>query len=273
MRLKTVNYHSLERIAACMQHPCRAFLLRGNKYDFDIVFHGSHLAVFPDLQLCFNRIKKSGNTTVSAFLSDLSNRFTTESKHGFKKILVKPKSMSLAQLELLPSFYSLVVVRNPYSRALSAFLEKVAPGRSSKYHYCAGFGNSTSDGFYEFLTFLDNGGLWRDRHFWPQVNLLYQPIENFSRVARLEQLVDDMRIVLSDIGQDPMHAEVLARPHQVEAGKSKITSASTKLSEFYTAGSAALVRKLYAQDFQRFRYPTHLSNHFPSASGLDEKTA
>lgn len=253
-----MGYHMLEKITPIILNPRRAYLLRGNGYDFDIVFRGSHLAIFPELKLCFNRIKKSGNTTISAFLSELSTSFNSESESGFKRTLQKPRSMSLSQLKLMPSYYSLVVVRDPYSRALSAFLQKVAHGRSPQYDYCAGFGIATSEGFLAFMKFLDDGGLYRDRHFWPQANLLYQPLEKYSRVARLEHLVDDMRAVLSDIGQEPALADVLTRPHKVEAGTSKITSASSKLNMYYTKHSAALVRKLYARDFQMFNYPTNV---------------
>lgn len=129
-------------------------------------------------------------------------------------------------------------------------------GRSRKYAYCGGFGNSTPEGFHAFLSFLDKGGLHRDRHFWPQSDLLYQPVENYSRVARLENLVADMRIILTETGQDPALAELLARPHKVEAGTTKITSATSKLGSFYKPSSTALVRKLYAADFEKFDYPT-----------------
>lgn len=242
---------------AVATHPFKAMILRRHRYNYSILFHPSHVAVFPDLNICYNRIKKSGNTTVSAFLSDLAANFQSESTKGFKEALVKPGSMPIRQLKHLPSYYSFVVVRDPYSRVLSAFLQKVAHGRSRKYAYCGGFGNSTPEGFHAFLTFLDKGGLYRDRHFWPQSDLLYQPVEDYSRVARLENLVADMRIILTETGQDPALAELLARPHKVEAGTTKITSASSKLAAYYDPNSVALVRRLYAADFEMFDYPAH----------------
>lgn len=229
--------------------------LRKSHFNVDILFHGSHVAVYPEINICFNRIKKSGNTTVSAFLTDVSNNFEEETAKGFKQSLIKPRNMLPEELKKLTSYYSLVVVRDPFSRTLSAFLHKVAHGRSQKYSFCGGFGETTAQGFMKFLTFLDNGGLYKDRHFWPQTDLLYQPLDHFNHVAKLETLVQDMRIVLAAVGQDPDHAERLARPHKVEAGSSKITSASSKLEQYYTEPAVALVRKLYAKDFDLLGYP------------------
>lgn len=252
-----MDYRKLEALVACQRNPHRAFALRGRGYNFDILFHGNHVAVFPKLKICFNRVKKSGNTTISAFLTDISGDSETESADEFKRALLKPRAMPVKELQRLPSYYSFVVVRDPYSRALSAFLQKVAHGQSLKYAYCAGFGNSTPEGFHAFLTFLVMGGLYRDRHFWPQSDLLYQPIKNYSRVARLENLVTDMRIILTETGQDPALAELLASPHKVEAGTTKITSATSKLGAFYNARSSALVHELYLKDFEMFGYPTY----------------
>lgn len=229
--------------------------LRNGPYNVDILLHGSHVVIYPEINVCFNRIKKSGNTTISAFLTDISNNFAKETDKGFKKTLTKPRNLSPKELQNLSSLYSLVVVRDPFSRALSAFLQKVAPGTAQQYSFCAGFGNATAQGFMDFLIFLDKGGLYKDRHFWPQTDLLYQPLDHFNHVARLETLVADMRTFLTAIGQDPEHAERLARPHKVEAGTSKITAASSKLEQYYTEPAVALVRKLYARDFELLGYP------------------
>lgn len=193
---------------------------------------------------------------VSAFLKELSTDFKVEAEKKFKKSLLKPKSMKTADLLKLASYYSFAVVRDPYSRALSGFLNKVASGKNSReFGNFAGFGNSTQTGFLEFLTYLDAGALYKDRHFWPQSELLFQPVEHFSYIAKLETLVQDMKTILSEIGHDPAYADVLARPHKVEAGSSKITSANSKMAHYYSLTSVELVRKLYAKDFEQFDYP------------------
>jgi len=245
----------LSRLKKRIAYLKSAIALRKTPYNVDVLLHGSHVAIYPKLNICFNRIKKSGNTSISAFLEELSNNFEKEIDKGFKSSLVKPKNMKPSDLSSLSTYYSFVVVRDPFSRVLSGFLNKVAPGKSKKYSDFLGFGDPTAEGFMKFLTFLDKGGLHKNRHFWPQTELLYQPLDHFNHVAKLETLVNDMRIILAATGQDPEHAERLARPHKVEAGTAKITSASSKLEEYYTEPAVALVRKLYARDFELLGYP------------------
>lgn len=236
------------------KYPRKAFALRNSPYDIRILFRGSHVAIYPELNICFNRIKKSGNTTVSAFLNDLANGFHTNSMNGFKDELLKPRDMTIEQLSTLSTYYSFVVVRNPYSRILSAFLDKVAGAKSDKYAYCAGFGQSDADGFSAFVRFLSGGGVRRDRHFWPQSDLLFQPVSHFNSIAKLENLVEDMRAVLVSTGHDPAHADKLAQPHSVEAGTAKITGAGSKLAHYFTDRSVELVSQIYAADFRQFGY-------------------
>ena len=112
----------------------------------------------------------------------------------------------------------------------------------------------STTGSLEFLTSLDQSKLYENRHFWPQADLLYQPIENFNYVAKLENLVDDMREILIDTGQCSTHAEKLARLHKVEVGKETITSASSLASEYHNNETIKLTQRIYARDFEVFGY-------------------
>jgi hypothetical protein len=239
-------------LAAYVRSPTRCFALRARGYNLDVLMHRDHVAVFEPLKLCFNRIKKSGNTTVSAFLADLCSGSDEAVRPGFKKELLKPRIMSVQSLMQLDGYYSLVICRNPYARALSCFLH-----RYRRRHAGDDF-SPTPEGLTRYLRFLRDGGFRVDRHFWPQADLLYQPLERYSRVGRLETLVQDMRLVLSDIGRDPALAEALAKPHAVEAGSAKLTSSSDRLHAFYTPESIQLARQLYATDFEAFGYSTDL---------------
>ncbi len=229
-------------------------------YNPDILFHGDHVAVYPELGLVFNRIKKSGNTTVSAFLADLSNDFSYEVEKGFKEKLLKPKKMRIFDIRKIKTLKSLVVVRNPYSRALSGFLDKLSRGTSSTYQGFSGFGNDTPEGFLAFLQFLKNGNMHLNRHFWPQEELLFQPVERFDYVIKLENIEVGMQKLLEDIGKDPAYAAALKSPHKVEAGGRKITSASRRLQQYFTPAAIILVQEIYAKDFRTFDYSTEFSD-------------
>ncbi len=241
-----------------LKYPQQTLAVRNLGYNLDILFHDSHVAIFPDIGIVFNRIKKSGNTTVSAFFTEISEKPHERDFKKFKTKIIKPNSSTPKELRNLPSLYSVVVVRNPFSRILSGFLQKVSSGSNLKYREFGGFGKMTVEGFNEFLVSLENGKLHKNRHFWPQVDLLYQPIERFDYIAKLEYLVNDIRNILSEVGKDPMLANSLVQPHRVEAGTAKITSASTKLNNYYDEHSTEVVRRIYAADFLAFNYPMTL---------------
>lgn len=237
------------------------FLAWGLGYDTQILLHPDHVAVFPGLGIVYNRIKKSGNTTVSAFLFEAANEFNFSAEAGFKKKFLTPLQMTWKEIWALQHMRSIVVVRDPFSRVLSGFLQKVARGsrgthRDQKYAEFPGFGDATPEGFLAFLLGLENGLIHRNRHFWPQSSLLFQRLDRFDHVIKLETLVGDMTNLLNAIGMDPNLAMRLSEPHRVdvEGGGTKITRATNKMSAYYDVQSRELVRRLYLRDFEAFGY-------------------
>jgi hypothetical protein len=223
------------------------------------------VAAFPELGVVFNRIKKSGNSTVTAFLSELAARESGKSYDSVdeaKQAAVGPVRGTWAEASALRDYTYLTVVRNPYDRALSAFLNKVAPGEdgddSRKPHFrCVpGWGEASREGFEKFVRFLDAGGLDHDKHWWPQNKLLIMPPARFDCIAKLETLAEDMARFLVMIGRDPAPAQMLEAPHPLESRQErKITGASAKRARFYTPELMAIVSRLYADDFELFDYP------------------
>jgi hypothetical protein len=86
-----------------------------------------HVALFPEVRLAYNRIKKCGNTRISAFLNDVLLHREHASSGVLKRSLIKPAALSYSDLQALDSYYSIVFVRHPYGRVLSVFLDKLAP--------------------------------------------------------------------------------------------------------------------------------------------------
>jgi hypothetical protein len=223
------------------------------------------VAAFPELRLFFNRIKKSGNSTVTAFLAELAaeetgRRFGTV--RDAKKAALSPARCSWREAREMRDYTRFTVVRNPYDRVLSAFLNKVSLGEegidSRKPHFriVPGWGEATPAGFARFVAFLDEGGLRHDRHWWPQRDLLVMPPERFHLIGRLATLPEDMARLLTMIGRDPERARSLEKPHPLEASQPlKITGATSKRAAFYTPELAATVRRLYEADFETFGYP------------------
>lgn len=221
------------------------------------------VAVYPDQRLIYNRIKKSGNTRIVAFLNDQFRGDSFESSRRLKAALVRPFDLSVRDLRGLESFYSFTFVRNPYGRVLSAYLDKLATRRGTRqkpkrdgrpgHHAFPGYGENSPEGFARFLDYLDTGGLYANRHWWPQADLLFQPADRFGFIGHLERMVEDMGRVMSDLGRDPACAEVLGRPHRLEEGRRQ-TGTAEREAAFYTARGREIVARLYARDFALFGY-------------------
>jgi hypothetical protein len=228
-------------------------ILRNSKYVFRNFEDYDNVSIYPGHQLILNRIKKSGNTTIVAFLNDVLVGNSYSDPEELKRKLLRPSDLSLHELRSLSRYRSAVFVRNPYDRVLSAYL---GSGRITKPRRGFHFGQNSKSHFHEFLEFLDNGGLYVDRHWWPQVDLLFQPLEEFSFVGKLENVVPDMAVMLRLIGVEAESASRLYEPHQVETrgDNGKIRSARDKSESYYTDRGRAIVAKLYRRDFEKFDY-------------------
>ena len=218
-------------------------------------FNSDCVAIFPEIGVIFNRIKKSGNTSILAYLSDVCGNDGSSNTGELKSQVSAVNTMTVSQLRTVLGYKSLVVVRDPYSRTLSAFLDKVAPGVSHLHSNVPGFGDSSANGFKLYLDFLLAGGVRRDRHFWPQVDLLFQPIQYFDCVARLEDLDRDLRSFLKERGVSQNRLANMRKPHVLEqAEQGKITNATRRLEKYYDDASRRVVRQVYQSDFDTLKY-------------------
>lgn len=240
-------------------------IFRGMEVVHSNLNNSDAVAAFPELRVVFNRIKKSGNSTVTAFLAELSAEETGRrfiSVRDVTKSALSPVRCSWREAQEMRGYIYFTVVRNPYDRVLSAFLNKVALGekgidsRKPRFRAVPGWGQATPEGFAKFVAFLDNGGLLHDRHWWPQRELLIIPPERFDLVGRLETLPEDMARLLTMTGRDPERARALEKPHPLEASQPlKITGATAKRAQFYSPELEEVVQRLYARDFSSFGYP------------------
>ncbi|MGR6468284.1 sulfotransferase family 2 domain-containing protein [Rhizobium sp. PAMB 3182] len=226
-------------------------LLLSKPLNFRIFYDEDHVAFFPKLGLCFNRIKKSGNTSIAARLLELENGVTASP--DFKQQIRNPMNVSLIEASRYDNLFSFAISRNPYTRALSCYLDKVGRGRHERYRL-PGFGMNNREGFTLFLEALQSDVLAHNRHFWPQYNLLFQPIEKYGHIGKIENIVEEMHVLFRKCGLNTDWAQSFAKPHSVEAGTTKITSARDRLETFYDSHNIQLVQDIYSDDFVNFRY-------------------
>lgn len=221
-------------------------------------------AVYVEKKLIYNRIKKSGNSSILLFLdrivygdSDVHSQDYREAKKACLRRTVSPFDLPSSELRQLGKYYRFTVFRNPYTRCLSMFLQKVATGQRTGYSFSSGFGEDTPEGFEKFVCFLEEGGITSNSHFFPQTDLLFFRPEDFSHIGKLEDLDAELRRVCNDAGLPYPQDLEASRPHRLEeTSEGKVTRSSDKLKLYYTPSLFDRVRKLYMSDFEVGRYDT-----------------
>ncbi len=228
---------------------------------------------------CYFRIPKAANSTVVRTLAfydpDLpwsgKDRKAMFAKHSFEPLpeaglhrgagadrgvglhrgagargAVRAVSGADAAREFAEEYFCFTFVRNPYTRLLSAYLDKVARGRSvdRAAHRAASFA--------EFVAYLEAGGLWRDPHWVPQVALIPVPIDRLAFLGKVERLQDDLASLIDRLFGDGTFKKVRSR------GSGR-RNAAAQLGAHYTPELAARVGALYHDDFAAFGYSTDLA--------------
>lgn len=235
-------------------------LFRESDYNLKNYFNHDCVVIFPELNLCFNRIKKAGNTSVCAYLAQVCGYPDFDSPHLLKENLIRPETASLKLLAKSRTYHSLVVVRNPFDRTLSAFLDKVGGDKSGRFSNYGGYRDDSARGFLEFLKHLDALPNRGNRHFWPQTELLYKPLNAYTLVAKLENLSQVLPPFLKDLTGQSFDGSIFEKPHKVEVEKEgKIKMANEKLRQYYIDESINLVKKIFKNDFESLDYPDELS--------------
>lgn len=233
-------------------------MLHRRNINFENFFQNDNVAVYPQLGVIFNRIKKSGNTSVVAFLDDLERNKTGAVREGNNAEEIKssrrPHVMPISAVFEIRNYSTLTVVRNPYHRAISGFLEKIAKGTNPRYSNLPSYGDSSIEAFERFLDACKSEHFFGNRHFYPQVSLLFQPVDKFTGVARLESIVQDMGAFLAKIGIDSQFASVLEKPHQIEQLQSSKIQNASKKDRYLTPRTRRMIEELYKDDFETFGY-------------------
>ena len=108
----------------------------------------------------------------------------------------RPHLMPFAGIPQVGVFATLAV-RNPYHRAISGFLDKIAGGNDLVYQDYPCYGDSSPRAFESFLRHCAARDFFGNRHFFPQTRLLIQPVARFTQVARLETIETDVDAFLT----------------------------------------------------------------------------
>jgi len=196
----------------------------------------------------YNRLPKNANSTINQSLVRASlapgDNMPTRPKHHF----TRPSRLSRAQVADLGGYYKFTFVRNPYSRTLSAYLDKIVGRRAQSRAFYKWLARQPDQQvtFDAFCRYLDDIGLYHDNHWAPQTTGLVFPLAGFDFVGRFENLDADL---------DHVHQQIFAQPctKATRAGPPATGSEAAVATE-YTPTTRAIIARLFAEDFEAMGY-------------------
>ena len=178
-----------------------------------------------------------------------------------KDILLSPSSVGLDKFcEIVkdPTFFKFSFVRNPYTRILSAFLDKIARKTKEKRKFTQQFGLDFDKEikFENFLRLIKDQSSREMNHHWrPQTDQLCWGVIDYQFVGRFENFDADFEKILNKIYPNCNNSNTAIDIKNYQPHK---TNASYKIDDFYNYTTRDLVIEIYQKDFQNFNYPIDL---------------
>jgi len=148
-------------------------------------------------------------------------------------------------------FFRFCFVRNPYTRTLSAYLDKIK-GNSTreKSKVLSQLGYDTQDmsipiSFDQFVTALEEQPILKmDNHWRHQYYSTYQDTIRYNFIGKLERFSEDFSFVMKKLGAQEYYKQEFRHA----------TNSISKLREYYTDDLLNRVYCLYKLDFETFGY-------------------
>jgi len=145
-------------------------------------------------------------------------------------------------------------VRNPYTRILSCYLEKILVDANERRRHQGLLGCDPQQpvSFVGFLRAIDRiADRERDVHWRSQSCLIGDLAIEYHLIGRFEALRRDLSYILRALGERESDAAILdVRHHR--------TDAATRIDEFFGPEEQALVGRIYRADFLRYGYSLNL---------------
>lgn len=212
----------------------------------------------------YTAVGKAANSTVKHHLYDLEyagTRFKARSVHDRQSApLLSPFQLPddlMEEVFTSPRYFRFSVVRNPYARILSCYLDRIVPADSAPYRQLVLAMKRTAGdavSFPEFVrTICAQKPFDQNNHWRLQVSEIALSAIRYDFIGRQESFAKDMATIWSKVA--PGHPA----PDFAAANKApSITSAEKRLTEFYTPELADMVRTAYREDFEAFGYSRDL---------------
>jgi len=196
------------------------------------------------------RIPKAANSTIVKTLLHHFPEPGAERLHP-KKAFASPRKLSRAEVRRMEDdFFIFSVVRNPYHRILSAYLDKFEREDPYAKPYLARvrrYGGGELS-FPAFCRYLADGGAGENPHWVPQVRLLgLVGIERLDFLGHVENLGPDLQRIVDRIAAAPT-------PLAIQPTGPAPTEAAEQAAAWYDAECRQIVAGVYREDFEHLGY-------------------
>ncbi|TLF47250.1 sulfotransferase family protein [Halomonas urmiana] len=148
-------------------------------------------------------------------------------------------------------FYKFSFVRNPYSRLLSCYLDRIQTrtSRPSR-EFRKALGRETFT-FSDFVTLVcSQASKAQNSHWREQSDDILFDLVDFDHIAKFENLWDEMEFlskkIFGDVREEMVNKSVNSSPKQ--------TGSDSKLLEYYDQYLLDMVYDRYSKDFENFGY-------------------
>jgi hypothetical protein len=161
------------------------------------------------------------------------------------------------------NYFRFAFVRNPYSRLLSCYLDRILTVSSKPRRQINAliskqgedFSNVSFDRF--IRTICQQASPAQNSHWRAQTDDILHGVVEFDFIGKFESLWDDMATV-----SERIWGKVRPEMANKEINKSPSrTNASTKLREYYDGELAGMVADRFKSDFEAFAYETDISKY------------
>jgi len=171
--------------------------------------------------------------------------------------LLKPSQVNITTIIDSSDYFKFCFVRNPYTRLLSAYLEKIKGNKSQKKRILAQLGYNLEDinqqiSFEDFVNAVAAQPISvMDLHWRVQYYQTFQDSINYSYIGKLEEFDDDFLVVLDRLG-------IKDNDQYVSKEQRHKSDANSSIEDYYTEAIRDIVFTKYKKDFDYFGYSSVL---------------
>jgi len=166
-----------------------------------------------------------------------------------------PSQLDLQHVDQFTAdYFKFTFVRNPYTRILSTYLDKIAPTATNSPRKKAVIGRFLSKPpgaditFSNFLDYLEfRNSVSANGHWARQSDFLVMPVSAFDAIGKVESPDDDLPHILREIFRSKKTI-INWTPHATVANRSIHTLSTAQRRRIF---------RLYEADFDNFRYPVN----------------